>query len=288
MRVLKLGLLSLGFILFLLLALSLWGFYSAIHPTRIISTITPKTLGIPYENISFRTDDHILLRGWFIPNKNPKAQTIILLHGYPMDKGDILSRSIFLHAHYNLLFFDFRYLGQSEGSHTTIGKNEVKDVLAAIHYLHTRDIHTVGVWGLSLGGGIALLAAEHAPEIKALISEAGFARLDWMAEEYYHGPFWLRYLLAELMRFWTWLFLGFDIHTVSPADAVKQLSIPILLIHSKQDTVVSFRHALLLQENLQQHSKTEFMFVENKKHAEWLPGEEVLIEKFFAKYLRNQ
>src|SRR3990167_2551615 len=134
-------------IIFLLI--SLWGFYSAIRPFKITSSITPQKYGITYENVSFRTNDNVLIRGWFIKNRNPHAKTIILMHGYPADKGNILPATLFLHKTYNLLYFDFRHLGESEGYYSTIGKNEVMDLQAAIQYMHKRNINEVGVYGFS-------------------------------------------------------------------------------------------------------------------------------------------
>jgi pimeloyl-ACP methyl ester carboxylesterase len=192
-----------------LIAFSLWGFYWAIRPLRITSSITPTTFGVAYENISFRTKDHVLLKGWYIPSPNPRAKTIILLHGYPADKGNILPSRMFLHSDYNLLLFDFRYFGDSEGNYSTAGKNEVLDLLAAIDYLKYRGIDKVYVWGFSLGGAVALMAAEKTSAIQSVIAESSYARLDWMAYEYYPFPL-LRYPLGELTRFWAWLFLNIN------------------------------------------------------------------------------
>jgi uncharacterized protein len=90
---------------------SLWGFYWAIHPPfRLSSQITPAYFGLQYEDISFYTIDNVLIKGWFIKSAKPQAKTIILLHGYPADKGDILPSRLFLHNEFNLLFIDFRYL----------------------------------------------------------------------------------------------------------------------------------------------------------------------------------
>src|SRR3990167_11069470 len=186
-------------IIIAIIVLSLLGFYLAIRPFRITSSITPKEMGLAYEKVSFRTEDNVLLHGWFIPAKKTPAKTLILLHGYPADKGNILPVMAFLHAKYNLLLFDFRYFGESEGWYSTAGKNEVLDLRAAIQYLGTKGIHEVGVWGFSLGGAVAIMTAPHSPEIKAIVAESSYARLDWMAQEYYRLPL-LRYPLASLTR----------------------------------------------------------------------------------------
>lgn len=271
----------LGFLLFV----SLWGFYFAVRPMKIVSAVTPKDFGVTYETVSFRTKDNVLIRGWFIPNSSSNAKTIILLHGYPADKGDILSSRIFLHQSYNLLFLDFRYLGESGGSYSTVGKNEVFDLLAAIDYLNTRGIFEVGVWGLSMGGAVALMAAAKTTAIKAVVAESAYARLDWVISEYYHIPL-LRYPLAELTRFWAWLFLGYRVNEISPANEVEGLKIPILLIASKQDNVISFRHALLLQQALHHDPHLKVVFVEDLKHGETVEDYQQLIKHFFDENLK--
>lgn len=275
----KLMSVTISIIIFLLI-LSLWGFYSAIRPFRIVSTVTPADYNVKYEKISFKTRDGILIRGWFVPSSDSKAKTIIVLHGYPADKGDILPSRLFLHPHYNLVFFDFRYLGESEGRYSTVGKNEVLDLLAAIEYLHSKGMHEVGVWGFSLGGAVALMTAPLAPEIKAIVAESSYARLDWMANDYYRLPL-LRYPLAQLTRLWAWIFLQYDINSVSPATTVSRLNIPILIIHSKHDNVISYEHALLLEKSLIKNPHAKLITVEQLQHGYPMQDYQKIILDFF-------
>lgn len=270
-------------IILILLFLSLWGFYSAIRPFKMISAHTPKMFGIAYENVSFKTKDGILLRGWFIPSSIPNAKTLILLHGYPADKGDILPATIFLHDTYHLLYFDFRYLGASEGHYSTVGKNEVLDLLAAIEYLRKRNINEVGVWGFSLGAAVALMTAPHAPEIKAVVAESSYARLDWMAYEYYRIPL-VKYVLGELTRLWGILFLHYDIKTVSPAKAAEKLTIPLLLVHSTLDQVVPYENSLLLQSSVKNNPKAKVIIVDTY-HGQPFVNYKTIIKKFFDDHL---
>lgn len=267
-----------------LVIFSLFGFYWAIRPIRITSSITPKDYGVDYENIAFRTSDNKLIKGWFIPSKNPHAKTIILLHGYPADKGNILPSRLFLHHSYNLLFLDFRYFGESEGYYSTAGKNEILDVLAAIKYLHSRGINSVGIWGFSVGGAVALMTAEKAPEVKAVVAESSYARMDWMAYEYYRIPL-LRYPLGMLTRFWAWLFLHEDILSVSPANSAAKLKIPVLLIHSESDNVIPFKHALLLKEAFKDNKTALAIFNQGLSHGESFANYEITVKSFFDKNL---
>ena len=265
-----------------LFALSLWGFYSAIFPIKIISTHTPRDFGFLYEDVSFYTQDHLLLRGWFVPNKNKNAKTIILLHGYGADKGDLLPSRLFLAQNYNLLFFDFRYFGQSEGSYSTVGLNEIKDLKAAIHFLKKRGIHEVGVWGLSMGGAVALMTAKEMKEIKGMVVESSYARLDFMIYQYFSIPL-LRYPLGLLMRLWGYLFLGYDVKSVSPMEAASRLEIPVLLIYSENDQLIPYAQAVLLRDSLAHNPHAEFLVYKNIPHGGLEKGYEIKIQDFFRK-----
>ena len=80
-----------------LIVFSLFGFYTSIKPSKIISKKTPKDFNLPYEEVSFSTKDNINIYGWFIPSqKKDNPKTIIFLHGYPADQGNILPSIAFL------------------------------------------------------------------------------------------------------------------------------------------------------------------------------------------------
>jgi pimeloyl-ACP methyl ester carboxylesterase len=271
-------------VLLFLIIFSLWGFYLAIRPFKITSHVTPKSFGLSYEDISFYTQDNILIRGWFVPSVKSNAKTIILLHGYPADKGDILPSRLFLHSSFNLVFFDFRYFGESKGHYSTAGKNEVNDLLAAIKYLKTKNIHEVGVFGLSLGGAVAIMAATETKAIQAIVSGSSYASLELLANDYYNVPV-LRYPLAMLTGLWAKIFLGVDIKKVLPVKAAEQLHIPILIIHSKKDNVVPFSHAQLFQKALAKNPKAEFYFTDDHGHEQLTKREQEVIQAFFERHL---
>ncbi len=267
-----------------LILTSLWGFYSATRPPKILSKITPQNFGLEYETVIFETKDDLKLRGWWVPSKTSGAKTIVILHGYPADKGDVLPALLFLAPKYNLFLFDFRYLGQSEGVYSTAGAKEIDDLLSAIEYLKTRNISEVGVWGFSMGGAVALMAAREAPEIKAIVSEAAYARLKLMAYELYRIRV-LKYPLGWLTGIWAKEFLGIDFEKFAPVESAKEIILPVLLVHSTNDEVIPFSHALLIKEALKGNKKAEFWFRENLVHGELGEEYEKRIENFFARNL---
>lgn len=264
--------------------ISLWGFFSSIRPPRINSSLTPRDFKMGYEEVSFRTADALTLRGWHIPSRKTTTRTLILLHGYPADKGNILPPLSFLHEDFNLFLFDFRYLGQSDGSYSTAGAKEVEDLLAAMRFLKGRGIEEVGVWGFSMGGAVALMALAKAPEIKAVVSESSYASLAQMALQLFRIPV-LDYPSAFLVGLWAKLFLGIDLRDVSPVRAVRGTKIPILLIHSSADRVIPFAHAESLKEALADNPRAEFWFKDGFAHGQLGSDYETRLKKFFLKYL---
>jgi uncharacterized protein len=267
-----------------LIVISLWGFYTSIRPPKIISSISPRDLKMDFEDVSFRTADGLALRGWYIPSVKRTEKTVILLHGYPADKGNILPALAFLHDDFNLLLFDFRYLGKSEGSYSTAGAKEVEDLLAAIQFLKGRGITKVGVWGFSMGGAVALMAIQKASQIRAVISESSYASLSGMTFELLRIPV-LNYPIAYLVGLWAKLFLGIDVRDASPADRIRNTTIPILLIHSSADAVIPFSHARLLRQALAKNPNAEFWFHEDFAHGQQAVNYRARIRDFFLKHL---
>ncbi len=77
-----------------------------------------------------------------------------------------------------------------------------------------------------------------------------------------------------------------DIKTVSPLLAAKKVEIPVLLIHSKKDTVVPFKNALLLQQAISHNSDAKVIFTHSGQHGEHFPNYHTSIEAFYDQYLK--
>jgi pimeloyl-ACP methyl ester carboxylesterase len=112
--------------------------------------------------------------------------TVVFLHGYGASKAQSLAVAPFLvHAGYNVLAFDFRAHGQSGGSYTTVGLDEVEDVRAALGWLASAppgsDPSEVALMGWSMGAATALNAAAHGIYVRALVLDSPFASLDVVA-----------------------------------------------------------------------------------------------------------
>ena len=250
------------FIVLFLIFISLFTFYTSIFPPKIITNSAPSDLGLKYEEVNFQSSDGIKLNAWFISNNKAKA-TIIVMHGYPADKANLLGIAEFLAKDFNVFLFDFRSFGQSEGKYTTVGYLEKNDLVGAINYLEKeKNITKIGLYGFSLGGAVALMTNHK--NVKAIVTDSAYAKLSNMVEHMYSIFFIFKYPLAYLTKLYGILFLGINIDDVSPVDNIKNIKIPVLLIHAEKDSQIPLKEARLLQNA---NKNSELWIVESADHG---------------------
>jgi pimeloyl-ACP methyl ester carboxylesterase len=285
MTAVKLTLYAAVLVVVLLLA-SLASFWLAVRPPRLAIPFGPADYRLAVENVTIHAEDGVRLAGWFAPR--PGAPAIVLLHGYPAEKADLLPLATALAPEFATLLVDQRYFGDSDGRATTLGFRERGDLKRMLDFLDSRGTSAVGVFGFSFGGAVALLTAAEDPRIRALVAYAPFADLRALGHELY-GWMWLaRYPFVEAMLLWSRLLLGADISRPRPLDAAARLAVPILLVHSHQDEQISFRHAERLRGALASNARAEFEFVERGRHGELPPGFERRLAAFFRRTLVSE
>jgi uncharacterized protein len=163
-----------------LLGICYWGAGVILYPPKKSPLeVFPEQFGLKYEKISFKTPDGLTLRGWFVPSPTGDDRTILMCHGWGDNKGHLLERTHFLNTqgNYNLVYFDHRSHGESEGKITTIGYLELVDCEGAMNYLKEKRpelLKRLAIFGLSMGGAVSIMATTRHPEIKAAVLESPF------------------------------------------------------------------------------------------------------------------
>lgn len=265
------------------LGLSLMSFWLAVRPPRIAIPLAPGDFNLPARELTITAADGVRLAAWLIPR--PGAPAIVLLHGYPAEKADLLPIAAALSPRFTTLLLDLRYFGRSGGHVTTLGVRERRDLVRTVDRLADLGLGPVGVFGFSLGGSVALLAAAEDPRIRAVAAWAPFADLTALGHELYAWMWVLRYPFVRAMLLWGRLFLGHDLATPSPADAARSLTVPVLLIHSRQDEQIPFGHAERLQRALAGNRAAEFHFPARGGHMEQPADLGERLTRFFEKRL---
>jgi dipeptidyl aminopeptidase/acylaminoacyl peptidase len=265
---------------------SLASFWLAVRPPRLTVALSPDDYRLRVEAVRIPAEDGVRLAGWFLPR--PGAPAIVLLHGYPAEKADLLPLASALAPEFATLLVDHRYFGDSEGRATTLGFRERGDLRRVLDFLEARGATAVGVFGFSMGGAVALLTAAEDPRIRAIAAYAPFADLRALGHELY-GWMWLaRYPFVEAMLFWGRLAFGADITRPTPAEAAARVKVPVLLVHSRTDEQIPFRHAERLRAALATNARAEFEFMDRGRHGELPAGFEARLVRFFQKALAGR
>lgn len=231
--------------------------------------VTPRDLGLAYEEITFTTQDGVSLNGWWIPGGSPV--TILWFHGnggnisYRLDniklRHDLLGANIFI--------FDYRGYGRSEGQASEEGT--YRDGDAAIRYVQGRqdiDSSKIVFLGESLGSAVAVeMATRH--HCAALILESPFLSIAEMAKA--SLPF---LPISSLLQ------TKYD--TLSK---IGQVGIPLLIVHGENDEIVPFRQGQRLFEAAREPKK--FYAIARARHNDlYAVGGQAYLEildRFIAK-----
>lgn len=157
----------------------------------------------------------------------PARGTVVYCHGNSHNMTHHLRFVAWLPKRgYNLLAFDYRGYGKSEGDVTREGT--IADTLAALDFALARDPERTVVFGHSLGGAVAIVATAERPAVRAIAVECAFPSYRKVARSAL--PF-----LAPLIP------LGVS-KAFDPEDALERLPPrPLLVIHGTDDRTVPFR-----------------------------------------------
>ena len=289
-----------GLLSFIIL-LPLFNLILGIHPPRPQTNDHPRRYGLDYEPVSFQTSDGLTLRGWFIPaaslsdNQQDKktgdtCATILVGHGYPFDKANILRHALFLHSRFHLLLFDFRYFGESDGAYTTAGVKETRDFQAAVEFAKSRrdvDPARIGAMGFSMSASVFILTRH--PDIKAIVADSPYATLEGViAGQFFFLPGLTKWPLVALTKFYAGIFPGVKVSDAAPAEVVNELTHPLLIIHGEADSQIPLEHSRTILANANPDT-TELWIVPGADHglAHALEGYryETRIKQFFERTL---
>ena len=276
------------FILLLIIILSLYQTYLSLHPQKISNNRTPEDLGLNYENVNLTTEDNIKLKAWYIPALNKTNKSIVLTHGHPFNKANILDFAPFLHQKYNLLFFDFRAMGNSDGSFISGGYHEQKDLRAAINYLKkVKNASSIGAFGISMGAAVIILEAAHNKDIKAIVADSSYKDLHTVAQDLYRPFSIFKYPFILFSEMFAKLIYGIDIKETSPVNKVKDVKAPIFIIHGDIDDQIPVEASHAIYNNANQPK--ELWIAKNANHVQahslYQEEYEERVLNFFKKYL---
>ncbi|MCR8636862.1 alpha/beta hydrolase [Paenibacillus radicis (ex Xue et al. 2023)] len=224
------------------------------HPEHKALTDSPDKYGLSFEPVEFESrNKDVKLKGWFIPasdTSTPAKMNIIFAHGYRENRlqsgAEALKLAKELAAQgYNVLMFDFRNSGESEGNLTTVGYLEKFDLLGAIDWTRAHHPEPIALHGFSMGGTVALLAAAEDPQIAGVVADSPFNHLTRYLED--NLPVWSKlpnYPFTPLILGILPPLTGIVTDQVDGLTAVDRIyPRPVLFIHSAEDASIPYQNS---------------------------------------------
>lgn len=191
----------------------------------------PSAVNLQWEDARFETEDGNELHGWYIPHKESE-KILLFSHG---NAGNISHRLGFLEMLYSegisTFIYDYRGYGNSTGRPDE--KGLYKDIQAAWTYLTGEMGYEEGqviLFGKSLGGSVSAWLAQSVKP-NGLILDSAFTSARDVASDVY--PF----IPSRLVH-----------SEFTTIDYIRNITVPVLIMHSPDDNIIPFRHGEELYE----------------------------------------
>ena len=202
------------------------------------------SIGLTYEDVTFPSrDDNVQLKGWYLPGKKDSA-IIIVTGGFQNridDNVDTLDLAgDLVKTGYNVLMFDQRGRGESEGKGLTLSHID-QDLGGAVDYLKSRGylLENIAIIGFCSGAASACIFTSQ-NDVGALILDGCSATVPNMiiGQAASKGiPKGFPIIFIPGLRLMAKIF--FDYSIVNPVDVIGKVKCPILFIHEEKDEFIS-------------------------------------------------
>ena len=205
------------------------------HPSAML-TKTPHDLDLPFDNIVLTASDGVNIHGWFIPQPpveetnatNAAPPTLLFFHGSAGNLSDRLDKIRFFHdLGLEVFAIDYRGYGKSGGTPSERGLAD--DAVAAYFYLVEQrgaKPERLYLYGEDLGAAVAIDLAAKALAAGLITEGASGSVIERIERDWPLIPW--QFLLSN----------KFDSLT-----KIRGVRMPVLIIHSADDEVVSFNES---------------------------------------------
>lgn len=202
------------------------------YPDKENAGLTPASFDLPFEGVSFTTEDGVALQGWWVPAPESRG-SVVLVHGLNRSRIEMVKKVPFVHRlGWNALLFDLRHHGASGGSVSSFGHFEKQDVRAAVALARSKAGGPVVLWGVSLGGAAVTLAGAADPTVAGVVCDSSYRSLrDTVIHHLSLARNWRPWLrivpswpVASEILFWIGHRGGFDPDSVDVRGAAARLA----------------------------------------------------------------
>lgn len=271
----------------------------------------PKDYRLDYENVEFKAEDGVTIRGWLIRGGTDKV--VIQSHfgclssrsGYtpegkrlakPWD-GEIsfLRQAKYMAEDgYTVLMYDFRNHGNSDAGTLpwiTLGPEEQKDVLAAVRFINSRPELSgcsIGLMSICMGSAATMFAYGRkdglalVSNIKCLISVQP-VNFDVSMRNNGLPGFINKRLINEFEKR-----VGYDLTAETFLPSVKRVTVPTMVIQNRNDPWTEIDHVKDIFSKLTVEKDYVDLDLENKRFAayDYVGENSGQVLSFLNKYMK--
>ena len=200
---------------------------------------------LPCREVSIKTFDGLTLRGRYYEFYKG-APIELMLHGYKGNSERDLSGGVIRGRTlgHNVLLFDHRGSGESDGKVITFGINESRDCRQWVDFIienidrNARIILT----GVSMGAATVMIcsAMDMPKNVVGVLADCGYTSARDIIKKVIRDMKLPAGLLYPFVRLGAVLFGRFNIDKTSPIEAMKACKLPVIFIHGDADDFVPY------------------------------------------------
>ena len=252
-------------------------------PPRMQEHKTPLNRGMKYQQLSISTQKNKQLFAWLIPAKitaqnqmqalterfshhlEHSTPLVIMVHGWGSNAELMLPvAELFNQVDCHVILFDARCHGNSDNDSYAALPRFTEDIQAVADFARNKLAYKgkIILLGHSVGAGAALYAASLRSDIAAVISLAAFANPEQVMSRYFK-----KYHLPDLMTnfflaYVQWL-IGHKFDEIAPENTIKKITVPVLLVHGKDDRTIPVTDAYRIHNN---NPESQLLIIEGAGH----------------------
>ena len=271
---------------------------------------TPADYGLNYEEVSFKAEDQVNLKGWLIQGGTEKV--IIQSHygvqssrsGYtPKGKGvgKMWKEDIVFLRHvkylvdkgYSILMYDFRNHGQSDTGTcpwVTWGPEEAKDILAAVKYISNHPNYKnshIGLLSICMGAASSTYAFGQENGLREFQNVKAMIAIQPLLYPDFIKALGLNNFIGRWVSSLNKKRTNIDLNQTSFMPYVQDIDVPTLLVQNSNDEYLNRSSIEQYYEALQVEKEMIWLDLDKKRAAgyDYLTKNPEKILYFFEKYL---
>jgi hypothetical protein len=208
------------------------------------------------QDVTITAADGVALKGWFVHPQIYNGNAVILLHGITDNREGVAGYGRLLLQHgYAVLLPDARRHGESGGDLATYGVKESDDIHRWVSWIYAHNPpQCVYGFGESYGAALMLQSLTVENRYCAVAVESPFSTAREMSYDRISGPLHLGPWFGRTLgrpAIWSAVIYahvryGIDLLQPNPLEAVAHSSVPVLLIHGRDDRNIAPRHSQLI------------------------------------------